>query len=258
MEKLTAEFTKSMRKTHTIYMPQMLHYHNELLCAAFAYGGYHLEVVPEHQEFIKETYSSIGKDYCTCAFGIVGNIMTFVKEQGCNTDNIAFLEPQAGGACRAGNYYNLIIECLKKMDCGHIPVLSLNFQGKETHEGFTINPKMFFGAVAAVCYGDILMTIAQQVRPYEVNPGETEALRMKWVSKLSEDIAHGKNVYKRKKIYREIAESFSAISVDKTRKKTKVGIVGEIYIKFSPVGNFHLEDFLYDNNCDIRQGGFLN
>lgn len=258
MEKLTAEFTKSMRKTHTIYMPQMLHYHNELLCAAFAYGGYHLEVVPEHQEFIKETYSSIGKDYCTCAFGIVGNIMTFVKEQGCNTDNIAFLEPQAGGACRAGNYYNLIIECLKKMDCGHIPVLSLNFQGKETHEGFTINPKMFFGAVAAVCYGDILMTIAQQVRPYEVNPGETEALRMKWVSKLSEDIAHGKNVYKRKKIYREIAESFSAIRVDKTRKKTKVGIVGEIYIKFSPVGNFHLEDFLYDNNCDIRQGGFLN
>ena len=97
------EFTREMRKSHTIYMPQMLHYHNELLCAAFRYGGYKLDVVPEYNELAKEVFGLVGKDYCTCAIGIVGNLITFLKglkEQ----DSVAFLEPQAGGACRAGNY----------------------------------------------------------------------------------------------------------------------------------------------------------
>lgn len=256
--KNNAEFTKQMRKTHTIYMPQMLHYHNELLCAAFRYGGYRLKVVPEHQQFCKQTYSLVGKDYCTCAFGIVGNILTFVQELGDKTENIAFLEPQAGGACRAGNYYNLIIDSLHKIGKGHIPVLSLNAHGEEAHSGFSINPKMLFGAIAAVCYGDLLMTLTQQIRPYEVREGQTEQLRRKWVIKLSKDIASGRHIFGRKKIYHQIARSFLKIKVDKSRKKTKVGIVGEIYIKFSPVGNFHLEDMLYKNNCEIRQGGFIN
>lgn len=256
--KNNAEFTKKMRKTHTIYMPQMLHYHNELLCAAFRYGGYRLKVVPEHQSFCKQTYSLVGKDYCTCAFGIVGNILTFVQELGDKTDQIAFLEPQAGGACRAGNYYNLIIDSLHKIGKGHIPVLSLNAHGKESHSGFNINPKMLFGAIAAVCYGDLLMTLAQQIRPYELVDGQTEKLRLKWVSRLSREIVRGRYIFGRKKIYRQIVRSFANIKVDRTRKKKKVGIVGEIYIKFSPVGNFHLEDFLYRNNCELRQGGFIN
>lgn len=254
----SAEFTKAMRKTHTIYMPQMLHYHNELLCAAFQYSGYHLKVVPEHHEFCNRSYSAINKDYCTCAFGIVGNILTFIEEQENNRDSIAILEPQASGACRAGNYYNLIIECLKKSGNSHIPVLSLNAHGYERHKGFRINSRMLFGAIAAVCYGDLLMTLTQQIRPYEVEKGQTEALRQQWLIQLSQGIEKGHFLTNRKKIYKRIAESFAKIQTDKSRKLIRVGITGEIYIKFSPVGNFHLEDFLYENGCEIRQGGFLN
>lgn len=256
-ETKNAEFTKSMQKTHTIYMPQMLHYHNDLLCAAFRRGGYHLAIVPEHEKYCKETFSTIGKDYCTCATGIVGNLLTFIKENESAKDTIAFLEPQAGGACRAGNYYDLIIQCLKKCGYSDIPVLSLNYHGMEQHSGFKINAKMLFGAVAAVCYSDLLMVLTQQMKPYEVNAGETERLRRRWLEKLAYDIEHGKNIFHREKIYQSIIEDFCQIRTT-PKELTKVGIVGEIYIKYSPVGNNHLEDFLTEQCCDYRQGGFIN
>lgn len=253
-----AEFTKSMRKTHTIYMPDMLHYHNALLKAAFAYGGYRLEIVPEYPTLASHTFSTINKDYCTCATYIVGNLLTMIEELGDDADKIAFLEPQTGGACRAGNYYNLIIDCLKKTGNEQIPVLSLNVHGLEKHSGFKINVKMLFGAIAAVCYSDLLMTLVQQIRPYELNPGETAALHSKWLNKLSLDISKGKSLFQREKVYLDIIKEFKNIEVDKTRNRKKVGIVGEIYIKFSPIGNEHLEDFLIDHNCEYRLGGFIN
>lgn len=253
-----AEFTKDMRKTHTIYMPQMLHYHNELLQAAFKYGGYNLEIVPEQEHYCRETFSYINKDYCTCATSIIGNLLTFIQENEDLVDKIAVLEPQAGGACRAGNYYNLIIACLHKSGYKNIPVLSLNFHGQEKHSGFTINPKMLFGAIAGVCYSDLLMTLTQQIKPYEVNSGETEKLRKHWLDRLYTSISNGKNIFHRIDIYNEIVSDFKKVKIDKSKKKTKVGVVGEIYIKFSPIGNCHLEEFLSENDCDYRYDGFIN
>ena len=103
-----------MKKTHTIYMPDMLHYHNELLIAAFKYGGYKLAVVPEYERVPEDTFRFINSAYCTCAMDIIGNIMAHITAPGIDLENIAILEPQAGGACRAGNYYDLIIQCVKK------------------------------------------------------------------------------------------------------------------------------------------------
>lgn len=253
-----AVFTKKMRKTHTIYMPQMLYYHNDLLKAAFKYGGYNLDIVPEQDHFCKETFSCVNKDYCTCALSIVGNLLTFVTENRELADKIAFLEPQAGGACRAGNYYNLIISSLRACGFGNIPVLSLNAHGLEKHSGFSINLKMLFGSGAGVCYSDLLMTLTQQIKPYEVHKGEAEKLRLKWTERLYTAISKGKNIFFRSKIYDEIIKDFKNIEVDLTKATTKVGVVGEIYIKFSPVGNCHLEEFLSENNCDYRYGGFVN
>lgn len=252
------EFTKEMKKTHTIFMPDMLHYHNELLCAAFQYGGYKLKIVPEYHELCKETFSMINKDYCTCAFYIVGNLLTMLEKADVNRNQVAFLEPQAGGSCRAGNYYNLIIECLRKAGYSNIPVISLNAHGLEKNSGFQINCKMLFGAIAGVCYSDLLMTLTQQIQPYEINKGEAVALRKKWINRLYKDIANGKNIFHRKKLYEEIVQDFQKIKTDPTRKKTKVGIVGEVYIKYSPIGNQHLEEFLKNQNCDYRQEGFIN
>lgn len=254
---MAAEFTKQMRKTHTIYMPQMLYYHNDLLCAAFAFGGYKLKVVPEYPNYEEETASLINKDYCTCATGIVGNLLSMVKDKNCDTEHIAFLEPQAGGACRAGNYYNLIIECLHKAGYNNIPVISLNYHGEEKHSGFQITPKLLVAAAASVCYSDLLMTLVEQIRPYEVNYGEADRVRDKWLKRLVGAIEKGQNIVGRKKIYERIISDFKKIKVA-DRKLSKVGIVGEIYIKFSPVGNYHLEDFLKKKCCDYRHGGFLN
>lgn len=252
-------FTPKMKKTHTIYMPDMLHYHNELLIAAFKYGGYDLAVVPEYERVPENAFRFINSAYCTCAIDIIGNLMAHIASGNVDLDRTAILEPQVGGACRAGNYYDLIIQCVKKSGY-KIPVLSLNFRGAESHPGFKINLKLLFGAIAAVCYGDLLMSLLQQIRPYEKNKGETESLYHKWIDRLSGYISVGKNILLKDNIYQEIISEFQKIprySKDE-RMLTKVGVAGEIYIKCSPIGNRHLEDFLKEHDMDYRMEGFLN
>ena len=259
MNKDNTLFTKSMRKTHTIYMPDMLHYHNEFLSAAFSLGGYRLDVVPEYDRFPTEMLSLINPSYCTCAMDIIGNLMAHLKSPDTDLSKVAILEPQAGGACRAGNYYDLIIQCVKKSGY-RIPVLSLNFSGAEAHPGFKITLLMLFGAVAGVCYGDLLMALFQQIRPYEKEKGETKRVYGKWVKALSEDISERRSLFFREKKYQEIIDDFLEIPRFSRKEKSlkRVGICGEIYIKCSPIGNRHLEDFLYENGMESRMEGFLN
>ena len=160
-----AEFTKAMKDTHTILLPDMLHYHNALLQAAFAACGYRLEILPEEKNLPEYSLPYISGDYCLPAVLILGQMLAALRSGRFQPDQIAFMEPQTGGACRAGNYYNSIIKSLKEAGYGHIPVISLNAFGKDKHAGFTITPKLLFRAIAAVCYGDLLMTLYQQVRP---------------------------------------------------------------------------------------------
>ena len=255
----TAEFTRAMKDTHTILLPDMLHYHNELLQAAFAACGYHLEILPEEKDLPRYSLPYISGDYCFPTVLIIGQVLAALKSGQFQPDKIAFMEPQTGGACRAGNIYNIIIESLKKAGYGQIPVISLNAFGQYKHEGFTITPKLLFCAIAAVCFGDLLMTLYQQVRPYEVRSGEAKECWERWNRKLCEYIMAGKNIFgkRRKEQYRRIVRDFAKIPVE-DRNIRHVGITGEIYIKFSPIGNEHLEQFLQDQDCAYRMGGFVN
>lgn len=254
-----AQFTKSMKKTHTILLPDMLPYHNRLLQAAFAGGGYKLEILPivENMETLSLPYLS--GDYCLPVMLILGQMLMAVKSGRYQADSIAFMEPQTGGACRAGNYYNSIINALKKAGYPQIPVISLNAFGEEKHEGFTITPKLLFLAIAAVCYGDLIMTLYQQVRAYEAEPFSAERCMKKWIEALAKDIEAGRFISESQRVkkYREIVKDFSDIPV-LDKKCRRVGIAGEIYIKFSPAGNSNLEEFLKEQNCDYRMGGFIN
>jgi len=253
-----AKFTREMRKTHKIYIPDMLHYHNELLKAAFYYGGYELDIVPEYKNAEQLALKFISSDYCLPTVSIVGQIIAFLADRG-SFERLAFMEPQAGGACRAGNIYNLIKEVLAKLGYGDIPVISLNMTGQERHPGFTINPKLISGCIAAVCYGDLLMTLTRQTEPYEKISGETQAVRFRWLGQLDSDIRHGRSLSrkKRKEVYRQIISDFNSIEKE-DRKLKKVGVTGEIYMKFSPIGNRHLEDKLREYECEYRLGGFVN
>lgn len=254
-----AEFTKAMKATHTILLPDMLHYHNALLQAAFASCGYHLEILPEEKNLPGYSLPYISNDYCFPTVLILGQVLAALQNGRFRPDRIAFMEPQTGGACRAGNIYNTIIECLNKAGYRQIPVISLNAFGEYRHRGFTITPKLLFRAIAAVCFGDLLMTLYQQVRPYECRRGEAQACWERWNRKLCADIRAGNHVSrkKRKERYRQIVHDFARIPV-KERNIRRVGITGEIYIKFSPIGNEHLEEFLQEQDCAYRMGGFIN
>ncbi len=254
------EFTKAMRKTHTIYMPDMLGYHNTFLKAAFLRAGYRLEIMSKDQKLVNYSLPYISGDYCLPAMMILGQMFATIEDEKVDIDKIAFLEPQAGGACRAGNYYNSMIKSLDRAGYGHIPVISLNAYGQEKHPGFSITPRLISGVVAAICYGDLLMTLLQQVRPYEVKAGITKKCYDMWVRRIARDIGTGKNISKnnRKKRYEEIVESFSRIKRQADKNKIRVGITGEIYIKFSRIGNDNLEKFLQEQGCDYRMGGFVN
>lgn len=237
----------------------MLHYHNALLQAAFAACGYHLEILPEEKNLPGYSLPYISSDYCFPTVLILGQVLAVLRSGQFQPDKIAFMEPQTGGACRAGNIYNSIIDSLRKAGYSQIPVISLNAFGQDRHAGFTITPKLLLCAIAAVCFGDLLMTLYQQVRPYECRKGEAKACWERWNRKLCEDISTGKNIFrrKRKEQYRQIVRDFAGIPVE-NRKVRRVGITGEIYIKFSPVGNEHLEQFLQEQGCAYRMGGFVN
>lgn len=232
----------------------MLEYHSELLKAAFEASGYKFDVMHSDEPQTEQALKYISSDYCLPSVLIIGQVLQAVKDNGGRCDNIAFMEPQAGGACRAGNIYNAIISTLEKLGCD-IPVISLNYKGLKKHPGFRITPKLINDAASAVCFGDLLMLICQQTRPFELNAGETDAALLRVTELLRNRIKEGK--INRKEMYLQIINEFSTVRTVSQPKK-KVGVAGEIYIKYSSLGNSGLEKYLEDMGCQVYFGGFIN
>ncbi len=254
-----AHFTRKMKKTHTILLPQMLEYHSCFLKAAFEGSGYHFDVMHGSKKLKDRALKYINHDYCYPGVLIVGQVLEVLEEKSYPADQIAFMEPQAGGACRAGNYYQTIIHVLKKCGQEQIPVISLNFRGQERHSGFRITPKLLSAAAAAVCFGDLIMCLYQQVKPYECRAGETDRVRHRLEQEVTERIRRHRGIHgrSRRAVYRRIIDAFADIAVRREEKK-KIGITGEIYVKFSSLGNHNLENFLTEHNCQCMMGGFIN
>lgn len=253
-----AVFTKAMKKTHTILLPQMLEYHSPFLQAAFEGSGYRFAVMQGGNGLKNKAHRYINNDYCYPGVLIVGQFLDALESGRYPPDRVAFMEPQAGGACRAGNYYHVIRNTMKK--CGHeqVPVISLNYRGMEKQPGFRITPRLFLNAMAAVCFGDLVMSLYQQVKPYERRKGETDSVRRELEDDLAARIRKGPLRKKdRLAAYRYILERFDRIPVDSKNKK-RVGISGEIYIKFSSLGNHSLENYLDRQDCQTFMGGFVN
>ena len=165
---------------------------------------------------------------------------------------------QTGGGCRASNYISLIRKALKKQGYGYIPVISFNVLGLEKHSGFKLNLKIILEALYAVLYGDLLMNLSNQCRPYEVNKGETDALAQKWTEYLSDQINREGVSYKTvKKNYELIIRDFRKIERIK-EEKVKVGVVGEIYVKYSPLANNSLEKVLQDEGAEVVVPGLVD
>lgn len=257
-------FTKQDKKTRTILLCEMLEYHNVFLEAAFRADGYSFEVLNNPVEDRTQALRYISNDYCYPTVLIIAQFMEYLESGIRSPGEVAFMEPQAGGACRAGNIYNLLQRVLyKKYQQGmegyeSIPVISLNFRGEEKHSGFQITPRLLRGAIAAVCYGDLIMCLYQQVKPYETVGGETDRVRARVEQKLCENIMAHKNGHRSRILgYRYAVEQFQHIPV-RQEKKRRVGITGEIYMKFSNLGNDNIEQFVMNHGGEPYSGGFIN
>lgn len=255
---MDAVFTESMKKTHTIVLPEMLEYHFPILKAALIIGGYKAEILSNKGASVMHYGKKyVNNDMCFPAISIIGQMIDSLEKGICDPDKTAFLLPQAGGACRAPNYYHLLKKALKNAGYPHVPVISLNLSGLNTQPGFKITPRMIKAAIISVMTGDLLMHLHQYVRPRAVNFSEPDELLNKWQIRLCDDISTRKirSMRKLRPLYKEILSSFATIKMDKA-PAAKIGIVGELYIKYCNIGNLDAEKFLYSYNCELKTVGF--
>lgn len=245
------EFTKQMRDdNYTILCPQMSPIHFTMLQAAFNACGYNFEVMESNKSCIDTGLKYVNNDACYPSLIVVGQIMNALLSGKYDLSKTAVVISQTGGGCRATNYIGFIRRALEKAGMSQIPVLSLSLSGLEHHSGFKITPKLALKAVEACLYGDLFMRVVYRTRPYEVNPGETNALHKKWEYKLCKELSDNSfGIHRFKKNMKKIVEEFDAIPV-KDIKKPRVGIVGEILVKFSPTANNNLVELLESEGAE--------
>lgn len=244
-------FTKEMRKTYTILCPQMSPMHFELLEPAFQASGYKVEVLPnDNKQAVDVGLKYVNNDACYPSLMVVGQIMDAILSRKYDTDRLAVIISQTGGGCRASNYIGFIRRALKKAGYSHIPVISINLSGLEGNPGFKITPALALRGVYAAAIGDIFMKCVYRMRPYEKVAGTTDAIHRKWAEVCKEFVSSGYPSRRRfKKLCRDIIHDFDTIeTVD--IKKPRVGVVGEILVKFLPAANNHLVDLLESEGAE--------
>ncbi len=250
-DKSFVPFTEEMINDYTILVPDMLPMHFKLIASVMKNYGYNFELLQNDGPEIAETgLKFTHNDTCYPAILVVGQFMDALLSGKYDTHKTALIMFQTGGGCRASNYISLIRKALKKANMEYVPVISFSLAGLEKHPGFKLNLKKLHQMMYAVLYGDILMNLVNQVRPFEIEKGAAESLANEWVDKLGAELSATKHIrYKDiKQNYRKIVESFKQIPIEK-REAVKVGVVGEIFVKYSPLGNNNLERFI------IKEGG---
>jgi predicted CoA-substrate-specific enzyme activase len=237
------EFTKEMRKNYTLLVPQMSPIHFEFLEPALQSCGYNVEVLNQGgMEDVNTGLKYVNNDACYPSLIVIGQLMNALLSGKYDPHKIALVISQTGGGCRATNYISFIRRALEKAGYGYVPVIGLSAQGIEKNSGFSFTPGLLNKAVQAIVYGDVFMRTVYHTRPYEVKPGSVNKLHKQWAAKCKRDIAKG-NFYTFQKNIRGIIRDFDRIPL-KDIKKPRVGIVGEILVKFLPDANNHLVELL--------------
>ena len=240
------EFTRQMRQEgYTILAPQMSPIHFELVEPVLRRHGYNVVLLDnDNRTAIDTGLKFVNNDACFPSITVVGQIMQAVLSGKYDTDKLAIMMTQTGGCCRASNYVAFIRRALEKANLGHIPVISLNFNGMEKNEGFSMTVPLLRDIFEAVVYGDLLMRCLYRVRPYELTKGSADALHAHWTKKCVQALTgkHSMGLYQQ--YCQEIVRDFDTLPIDETLRKPRVGVVGEILVKYMPLANNHLVDLL--------------
>ena len=238
-------FTKQMRKEYTILCPQMSPFHFGIFEAAFNASGYNLEVLPnDNKHAVDVGLKYVNNDACYPSLMVVGQIMDALLSGKYDLNKTAVIMSQTGGGCRASNYIAFIRRALKKAGMEQIPVISLNLSGLESNPGFKLTLPLIRRIVYSAVFGDILMKCVYRMRPYELEKGIVNRKHKIWEQRViafvtGSSVSHGTF----KKMCREMVHDFDTIPIS-DEKKPRVGIVGEILVKFLPAANNHLADLL--------------
>ncbi len=236
------------KSTYKILIPDMLPWHFAIIEGLLRQEGYDVEILKNSSRtVIDEGLKHVHNDTCYPCLCVVGQYIDALKSGKYDLDHTAVLISQSGGGCRASNYIPLIRKALKR-EFPQVPVISLNFSGLEKDSSFKIGAKLLLKLAYAVFYGDTLMWCYNQTRPYEVTPGDSDRARDELVREIT-DSFRGKRYKKFDEINSLIIDRFASVERKKERK-VKVGIVGEIYVKYAYLGNNHLEQFLLSEDCE--------
>lgn len=251
-------FTKQMKKEYTILMPNMAPIHFRILQKVFTYYGYKSDLLETTgPEIAQAGLKYVHNDTCYPALLVIGQFIQALQSGKYDVHKTALMITQTGGGCRASNYIFLLRKALKKAGFEFVPVISLSF-GMEKNSGFSLTIPLIRRFVGGLVYGDQLMLLSNQTKPYEVNKGESMALVQEWSDKISQMLIEGKG-YTLEEIdetLNKITKSFSKIELNKV-PKVKVGIVGEIYVKYSAMANNGLEEFLAEQDCEVCLPGLM-
>jgi len=243
-------FTEEMKENYTILAPQMSPIHFELLEPALRTGGYHVVVLPDSRKAVDYGLQYVNNDACYPSLIVVGQIMEALHSGKYDLNKVAVMITQTGGGCRATNYIGFIRRALENAGMAHIPVISLSAAGLEKNPGLKITPKLLITAMQALVYGDVFMRVLYRTRPYEKVPGSANALHRKWRDICIKSIENGASWREYKKNIRGIVHDFDNLPLHEGLKKPRVGVVGEILVKFHPSANNYLVELLESEGAE--------
>ena len=245
------EFTKEMKKDYTILVPQMAPIHFEIFEKVLQSEGYKVKLLRECTAHTVETgLKYVNNDACYPSILTIGQLLEEVESGNYDTNKLALMMSQTGGGCRATNYIGFIRKALRDAGYPEIPVISFNFVGLEKNSGFKITLPLVKKLIKAVIYGDLLQKLLYKNKAYEINKGETEKLYYKWLEKCKKLSIETTKKEFNQSLY-DMVNEFEQIKLDTTKEKPKVGIVGEILIKYHPFGNNYCTDLLDREGAEV-------
>ena len=250
-------FTADCKKTHTILAPQMAPIHFELIQAVLKKYGYRIEIpaLPD-KAAIDLGLRYVNNDMCYPAIVVIGQLISALKSGDYDVDNTSIVLFQTCGACRATNYISVLRRALKFAGFGQVPVFACYGLPDET-DAFELSRDCLMDAIKAAVYGDLLMNVSNRMRPYEIHAGETDRLYDNWMALAKADLVNGNYLTFRRNVKRIVAQ-FDEIQIDENLDKPKVGIVGEILVKYHPVANNQLEKILAQEGAEVVMPDFVD
>ena len=254
-------FTEEMKHEYKILIPAMAPYHFEYFVHILKSEGYDAEVLSNNSfDVIHEGMKYSHNDICVPAMLVIGQFIDAMKSGRYDVHKVALIITQTGGGCRASNYVSLIRKAFAKAGYDFIPIISVNAVGLEKNPGFKITANILMKLITGLAMGDLLMQLYNEVAPYEINAGDTERVYQD-VNRFLDEYFYKppwKVFYHPQKLFERVVKRFREIPVDHSIKKPKVGIVGEIYVKYSPLGNNDLERLLRQEGCEVITPNILD